>query len=362
MKPLDKVRSLMQKSGLDGVLLGKRANFAWVTGGKENYVANATDMGEAYVYITASSQYAIANSIEMPRIMDEELGSIGYEPLPFAWHEGLGKSDWAKRIAGQRIGTDCQVIQGEGIVDISAELSAARSILSSEEQDLYRSVARLASESIEDVCRRVEPGWTEHQIRAEVAREAHQRGLNPAVILIATDERVYRYRHPIATDKKLERYAMIVICAERYGLVASSTRFVHFGQLPSELAEKAEKVAYIDAGMIANTKAGVAYRDYFQTVRQLYSDVGYSDEWQYHHQGGPTGYAAREFTITPATEGTIQEGMAFAWNPSIAGTKSEDTIVLAGGKPEVISMTGNWPVIEVTYGGEIWRRPAVLIR
>lgn len=362
MKPLDKVRSLMQQHGLDGVLIGKRANFAWVTGGKENYVANTTDMGEAYVYITSSGQYALANTIEMPRVIEEELGSLGYEPLPFAWHEGIGQSEWAKQVAGQRIGVDCNLLQGDGIVDISAQLSEARSVLTPEEQDRYRTVARLASESIEVVCRRVEPGWTEHEIRAEVAREAHRRGLNPAVILIATDERVYRYRHPIATDKKLERYAMIVICAERYGLIASSTRFVHFGPLPADLAEKAEKVAYIDAGMIANTKPGIAYRDYFQTVRQLYVDAGYPDEWEYHHQGGPTGYAAREFTVTPTTEGAIKDGMAFAWNPSIAGTKSEDTVVLAGGKPEIISLTDDWPVVEVAYNGEVWRRPAVLIR
>jgi Xaa-Pro aminopeptidase len=188
------------------------------------------------------------------------------------------------------------------------------------------------------------------------------RGLNPTVILIATDERVFKYRHPIATDKKLERYAMIVICAERYGLVASSTRFVHFGPLPKELEEKAGKVAYVDAGMIAGTKAGISYREYFDTVRKLYAEVGYPDEWKWHHQGGPAGYATREFTVTPSTEGVMREGMSFAWNPSIAGTKSEDTILLTAGGVEIISQTGDWPCVEIEYDGKVWRRPAILQR
>ena len=38
------------------------------------------------------------------------------------------------------------------------------------------------------------------------------------------------------------------------------------------------------------------------------------------------GYEAREITATPTTDQPILMGQAFAWNPSIKGAKSEDTI------------------------------------
>lgn len=362
MEQIARVRQLLHEQKLDGLFVGKRNNFAWITGGKENYINNGVDQGEAYLFITASDKYVAASNIEMPRIFNEEVGALGYQPVQFPWYESILNGPMADLIEGKKIGTDCAVLAGDNIVDVAAALSQQRSVLDADQITQYRALAVQASQVVEKVCRTLEPGWTEQRIRAEVAREAHLRSLNPTVILIATDERIYNYRHPIATEKKLDTYAMIVICAEKYGLVASSTRFAHFGSLSKELADKAQKVAYIDAGMIANTKAGVSYKDYFKAVEDLYAEAGYPEEWKLHHQGGPAGYAAREFTATPSTEGGIRLNEAFAWNPSITGCKSEDTIVLTSEGPVVISETGDWPAVNVNYDGKAWKRPAILIR
>ena len=58
-------------------------------------------------------------------------------------------------------------------------------------------------------------------------------------ILIATDERIFNFRHPLPTAKKLERYAMLILCGRQHGLVCSITRLVHFGHLPEEIQKKA---------------------------------------------------------------------------------------------------------------------------
>jgi len=43
-----------------------------------------------------------------------------------------------------------------------------------------------------------------------------------------------------------------------------------------------------------------------------------------HHQGGTTGYLARDVQ-NPATTDTLAEGIAVAWNPSLTGAKIEAT-------------------------------------
>lgn len=361
MNTVEKVRQLLERKGLDGVLINQRSNFSWLTGGRENYIANGTQEGVASLYITPSEQYVIASSIEMPRILDEEVGQLGYQPMEFPWYEPWLTDTFPGIIGDKRIGSDALMLS-DGWVNISAELSAVRSVLDPMQIEQYRSVAQLGSEAIEEVCRLVEPGWTEQEIRAEVARSAHRRNLNPTVILIATDERIYKYRHPIATEKRLEKYAMIVICAERYGLVSNSTRFVHFGPLSDELEEKSQKVAHIDAALIAHTKPGVSYTDFFAILQSLYADSGYAGEWKLHHQGGLTGFAPREFTITPHTQGHIQLNQAFAWNPSITGAKSEDTIIVTSSGTEILSATKEWPTYAITSNGTEWKRPAILMR
>lgn len=89
-------------------------------------------------------------------------------------------------------------------------------------------------------------------------------------------------------------------------------------------------------------KEGITYREYFQGVKKLYDQVGYPDEWQRHHQGGPTGYACRELIIAPAAPGTIETDFVFAWNPTIQGTKCEETTCLRKSGVEIFTDTGNW--------------------
>ncbi|HXT34751.1 MAG TPA: aminopeptidase P family protein, partial [Chloroflexota bacterium] len=57
---------------------------------------------------------------------------------------------------------------------------------------------------------------------------------------------------------------------------------------------------------------------------------------------------------------TAHLGQAFAWNPSIAGAKVEDTVLLGERGIEVLTATGEWPMVEVEVGGKRFLRPAIL--
>ena len=64
----------------------------------------------------------------------------------------------------------------------------------------------------------------------------------------------------------------------------------------------------------------------------------------------------------PSSAEPIQDGMAFAWNPSITGTKTEDTVLLRSGSLDIWTATEDWPTLDVAAAGTTLRRPAILQR
>ena len=192
--------------------------------------------------------------------------------------------------------------------------------------------------------------------------ETEKRGIQPIVCLIATDERIFNFRHPLPTAKKLDRYAMLILCGRQHGLVCSITRLVHFGHLPEEIQKKALPLARIDAAMITATCPGRSLGEIFLHNEDEYARFGYPDEWRLHHQGGPAGYEPREYIARPGASEKVSLGQAYAWNPSITGTKSEDTILVTEHPGnEVLTAISGWPVISVDVDGNSLERPTILV-
>ena len=145
----------------------------------------------------------------------------------------------------------------------------------------------------------------------------------------------------------------------RFGLA----RLFHFGPIPPELAQKHEAVCRVDTAFIAATKVGTPYNKVFQAGLDQYKKEGFAKEWELHHQGGPTGYAGRDFFATADEKRVVLDKQAVAWNPSITGTKSEDTFIVDGATRHIVTAcTADWPTIKVTAGGETLARPAILVR
>ena len=206
---------------------------------------------------------------------------------------------------------------------------------------------------------------TEHEVGAVLDHFLEDEGIVPWLTLIASDERIERYRHPTPTNKTVDRYVMLVTGANAFGLTASVTRIVSFGSLPAELSRKHDAVCYVDAVMNLSTAEGATVAEIFAQTQAAYAETGFGDEWQLHHQGGATGYVAREYRGKPDSGEIVQASQAFAWNPSITGTKSEDTILAAlpGGAPEILTAhSSRWPQkrIETPYGA--LDRPLILVR
>lgn len=356
---LNRIQQLLKDRNLDALLLQRISSFAWATCGAASYVNTAAMNGASSLLITPARRYVITTNIEAPRLEREErLSEQGWQLYVTRWYEPYPAPAIVELTRGMRVGADGPF---PGATDLSDDMARLRARLLPEEIERFRSLGRLCAQAMNIAVRSVYPGQSEFEIAARLAHEAQSRDIQPIVNLIATDERVFAFRHPLPTGKKLERYAMLVLSGRKAGLVCSMTRLVHFGPIPDDVGRKAEAVARVDATYIAETRPGKTLSEILRKAQTVYAESGFADEWQFHHQGGAAGYESREYLATPNSGDTVSEGQAFAWNPSIAGSKSEDTIIVAPKENEVITAISDWPSIMVSVAGQTIPRPRILV-
>lgn len=357
---VEKLQDYLRNKNYDGILLRKRNNFSWVTGGSHNFILRSEPEGVADIVVMQNKVWLVTSKMEERRMLEEECIDLpfDFDVLSDDWYNGtdaiissLGKDK--KMVSDTPYGV-WQVV--------SDDLIEMRSCLSGEEIDRYRWLCQTAARAVETTCKEIQPGQTEHEIAAQLAGKVIAHGIQIQVLLVATDDRIYNYRHPIPTDKRVENYAMLVFGGERGGLVANVTRLVHFGPLPEDLKANKEKLARIDTVMNANTKPGTKSGDIIQAAIKEYEKAGFPEDWKKLHQGGLTGYESREYFATPDSEYVIQQNQAFTWNPSLPGIKSEDTILARRNRVELLTNTGEWEYIGVGYEGLSWNRPDILVK
>ncbi len=350
------IRALLARKNLDALWLQRVSSFAWATCGAASYINTATTIGAASLLITPEARYVITNNIEARRLEQEQgLGEQGWEFRIADWH--TANPAIAELTRGLKLGSD---FPAPNALDLSNEIARLRASLTPEEGERMRALGRLCAEAMNAAIRVVRPGQTEFEIAARLGAEAQARGAQPIVNLIATDERIFAYRHPLPTAKQLERYAMLVLVGRKWGLCCSMTRLVHFGKLPDEIRRKMEACARVDATFIAATRPNARVREVFQRALATYAETGFADEWRLHHQGGAAGYEPREYLGTPTSDDVVARGQAYAWNPSITGVKSEDTILVGETHNEIVTTIPGWQTLRVTVDDQIIERPAIL--
>ncbi len=353
---LARLRELMTRKKLDAIVLQRNSSFAWITCGAPSYINTASTTGAAAAVVTLSDRYIVTNNIEAPRLEREEgLAAQGWKMKTTQWHET--RDLLAELNAGLEVGSDGLL---PGTANLAGEITLMRAQLTGPEMERFRALGRLCGEAIDSAIRGVRPGDTEFEIAGRLDRATFARGVQPIVNLIATDNRVFEFRHPLPTNKQMEKYAMLVLCGRKAGLVASVTRLVHFGKLPDELKRKADACMKIDAAFIAGTQPGRTLGEVFKLGTDAYAAAGFADEWRRHHQGGLAGYEPRESNGRPGSTVLVAANQAYAWNPSIAGVKSEDTVLITETGHEVITQIDGWDTQLIVVDGEPVLRPRIL--
>lgn len=364
---LARLRALMNERGAGACVLRRTASLAWITGGASTWVNTANGEGPVTAIVTPERHLLVTNNIEEPRLREEEgLVDAGWHIETDPWYgpaRGLAEILADCGVVGGRpdtsgapgrpgvpttpsVGVDLGLeLPGFTVHSVAGQLARLRSRLLPVEQERAVALGANCGAAMKDACERVQPGQSEHEIAALLWEQTQRRGIQAVVNLVAVDERIHRYRHPLPTEKKLQRHAMLVLCGRRHGLVLSITRLLHFGPVPDEIRRRQQAVAAVDAAMIAASRPGVTTGGVLAQAVTAYADAGFEGAWRDHHQGGVAAYEPREYLAMPDAPDLLQPGMICAWNPSLPGAKSEDSILVSEDGPQVLTAIADWPVL-----------------
>lgn len=318
--------------------------FAWVTAGGSSAVLQTAEVGIAEVLVTRDEACVLTDEIEAQRLRDEEV------PPGFTWHVAPWaqlelREDYVRTaVDGGKVLSD-RPLRDETHDELAlpAALRHRRMVLVEAEQQRYRALGREAAEAMSETLRAARPDWTEYQLAGEGARNLWKRGIHPALVLAAGERRLPLYRHATPSNDPIGQRAMLVFCARRHGLYANLTRFVSFGPAPREQSD----LMTVEATGLAAVTPGNSLSAVYHAFAQAYHHAGQENAIQEHHQGGITGYLAREIVATPSTATELETGMAFAFNPSFKGIKIEDTFLLGPAGLENLTLDPAWPATEV---------------
>ena len=351
------VKKLLEEQKLGGIYLKKSSNFAWLTGGRYNLVGVATEVGVAGLLITNNKDYVICNAIEAPRMEKEELlPEQGYEIKSFPWYDDK-EAELVASLSGGPAASDCGLA---GTSDISGKINPLRWSLTPWEVERFKALGKLAAASMEETAETIRPGDTEGAVVGRLLERLWSRGADSILPFCAADERISLYRHPMTTTTRIQKYAMLCCNTRKQGLIVSITRFVHFGKVPPKLQKLYEDTVDVDCTLMAATIPGRPAAEAFQAGLAAYAEKGYPEEYKLHHQGGSIGYIGRDYKVSAATKEIVRENQGFTWNPSITGSKSEDTMLATSSGPVIVSEPVFFPSFTVEKGGYHFRRPMIL--
>lgn len=150
---IEQVRTLMEEKQLDGVLIQKRNNFSWLTGGRRNHIVLNTPEGVCQLLVLKDDIVLVVNQMEEKRIIEEEMAYFDhpFQVVTMDWFED--ETPYIQTlIKDKRIGAD---IQMEGVEWIEPDLSRVRSILSAPQLSQYETLCHDTAVIVESVCQEI---------------------------------------------------------------------------------------------------------------------------------------------------------------------------------------------------------------
>ena len=336
-------------------------NVAWLGDGADVVVDRGSDVGVAAMGYDGETVRAVAPNNEADRMRTEEFPDR-VSVATYPWHDTSLLEAVAAESAPDAV-VDVPSVPERDAIDVAP----LRLPLTSRDRDKLADASRDAAAAVETVGRTIEPTDTERDAAGRLREELWRNDLESPVALVGGAERAPRHRHFAPTDERLGAYALLTVVAERDGLHVAVTRTVAF-DAPDWLEDRHRAASRVAATAVAATReqadvddrtadtdsrtadtddravdTGGRAADVFRAIQDAYEAVGWAGEWERHHQGGAIGFESREWTATPGDETPVESPAPYAWNPTVEGAKSEDTVFVGDDGVDVLTDTGSWP-------------------
>lgn len=358
---IERVSEMLSAENLGGVLLNAQHNFAWLTGGKSNGINLSSENGACFLFVRRDGKkFVLANNIEMPRLLREEISVDDFEPVEFAWEDEKASGDLviekAKSLLNQPQEIASDLLLKPHLRSLENLISRCRYQLTKQEIERYRSLGADSDRALREVFDSVSPGETEIEIARKTRNALSKYGINSVVTLVGADSRIENYRHPVPTANIWKKVLLIAVCAKRAGLIANLSRLACVGEISNEMRHRTDAARRVLVKILEKTKPGSSGAELYEAAKNAYASNNYAGEIHNHHQGGACGYKTRDWVAHPKSGEIVQNNQAFAWNPTITGTKVEETFIINNNELENLTSSNNFPSISV----EVSKQPVVL--
>jgi len=358
---INKLKEIILKNRSKTLLLSKTDNFSWLTFGARGHITLDMNESVASILITPNKPYFLVDNIEKKRLFEEEVPEElhdYFEIIVYDWWEG-------EYTALNKIASPDHLISDTGrygTKNVYEEISPMRYILSEIEIDNYRKLGSTCDRILYEEMQVITPEMTELKIQGKIYSRLASEEIEPLLTIVFGDESSNLYRHNLSREVSVGRKVFISVCARKKGLILSTTRSVLF-ENDEKIINQHRNNCYVDSVAISGSRPGRQLGDVFKDMISAYKKVGRNNEWKLHHQGGLAGYNSREIKATPNNEYELKENNAVAWNPTITGTKSEDTAIIGKNDIDIISFPQKtlWPCIDFNVNGMTIRRPDIIV-
>ncbi len=350
-------RTLREGHGGRPLLLTSSAAVSWRTGGLSDPIDLTATSDPVWVVDADHGSALITSEIEGPRLADDfRVRDLGWQLVLVPWYEEDAALAAACDVAG---GTPDDLLSDTAGIgtDVRPELVAARLSLSEAEREDLRELGAVVGRALGTGVESWRPGAsTDFEIAAATSGALEEHGARAACLIVGGDERLRRFRHPLAVGEVCRDAIMVVVVARRRGLYAAATRLA-VRRADDEIVELTRELAAVDDAVLAASLPGGTWGEAVDALARGYATIGRANEWRDHFQGGPIGFEQREFELAPGQSTSPYWALArrvhtaVAWNPSVrGGAKIEDTFLVGEDGLEVLTVTPSWPMTESSVG------------
>ena len=363
MDRLERLKSFLINQNFKAIVLTKPANIAaFFRGAQVSLGFRQEPPGRVAICVTGENVVLLGNQTEVSRVGEDELSWLpGLITQSFrwdAWDLKTSVNGYLDSKGIKRVGDDT----GTFGKNVGADLEKMYYPLSDEEIESIRGLAKDTASIVESVAKNLDRGTTEAQVAGKLTGQLVSQSIWPELIMVVADERIGKFRHSIPKEIPIQRLALLSVTVHHRGLYVSLTRIVGLGAIEPEWRELQQACNRIAAKAILLSKPSTSTGEIFKAMMQSYTEEGYPDEWAAHHQGGPAGFCGRDYKATDREPRCLVERQPIVWNPTVRGTKSEDTVLTNqdGQLPEILTETGDWEYHDVVVEEARIRRPIIL--
>ena len=340
------VASLLEQLKCEGLLVLGEENFAWLSGGGASRgVIDPADMPA--LYFSPEGRWVLCSNVDAQRLFDEEIDGLGFQLKEWPWHWGRAQL-LGDLCQGRRVACDEPFNGSQQVAD---RLRLMRRRLTAYEQACYRALGQVVSHALEAACRTLAVGDTEREIAGQLSHRLMHRGATPLSVQVAADGRSRPYRHGGFTAAPVKTYCVLKVTARKYGLCATASRSVSFGQPDAGLRKEHDTACKVTATYVASSWPDSVPKQILAGGRRIYQMSGAEHEWLLCPQGYLTGHLPVELALTPQTEELFHSGWATIWQSSCGAALSCDTFLITEDGPRTITAAESWPLKRIRIQG-----------